>query len=161
MTFEKGAPMTQERQIATAAESAPSGWQAPDVIPTMRYRDAPAAIDWLERAFGFERQAVYEEGGVVHHAQLRLGSGMIMLGSARGEDDTAWPVKVPAEVGATTSGVYVVVEDPDAHHARAKAAGAEILRELTDQDYGSRDYSARDPEGHVWSFGTYRPRSES
>src|ERR1700716_2081897 len=129
--------MTQDSQQATAVKPAPSGWQAPDVLPTMRYRDALAAIDWLERAFGFERQAVYEEGGVVHHAQLRFGSGMIMLGSATREDDTAWPVKVPAEVGAATSGIYVVVEDPDAHYARATAAGAEILRELTDQDYGS------------------------
>jgi uncharacterized glyoxalase superfamily protein PhnB len=154
-------PMTHESQTATAVQSAAPGWQAPDVMPTMRYRDALAAIDWLERAFGFERHAVYEDGGVVHHAQLRFGSGMIMLGSMPSEGEPAFPERVPAEVGAATSSVYVVVRDPDAHHARAKAAGAEILRELTDQDYGSRDYSARDPEGHVWSFGSYRPTSES
>jgi uncharacterized glyoxalase superfamily protein PhnB len=82
---------------------------------------------------------------------------MIMVGSAP-KDDNTWPVLSPKDVdGKTTGGIYAIVEDPDAHHVRAKAAGAEILRELTDQDYGSRDYSARDPEGHLWSFGTYRP----
>jgi uncharacterized glyoxalase superfamily protein PhnB len=53
--------------------------------------------------------------------------------------------------------IYIVVQDSDAHYARAKAAGAEIIRELEDQDYGSRDYTARDLEGNIWSFGTYDP----
>ena len=118
------------------------------IIPTLRYQDAPAAIDFLERAFGFERKAVYGEGDVVHHAELTHGRGMVMLGSTgRGDPqfDTA------------RSSAYVIVADPDALYDRARAAGAEITRELQDTDYGSREFSARDPEGNVWSFGTYDP----
>jgi uncharacterized glyoxalase superfamily protein PhnB len=151
--------MASATQTAPAAQSTPTTWQAPDVIPTVRYRDALGAIDWLERAFGFERHAVYAEGNDVHHAQLRFGSGMIMLGSTRQSGE--WPVTTPADAGGiNTGGIYVIVEDSDAHYARAKAAGAEIVRAPTDQDYGSRDYSARDPEGHLWSFGTYRPTGD-
>jgi uncharacterized glyoxalase superfamily protein PhnB len=126
---------------------------AHDVIATLRYRDAAAAIDWLERAFGFEREMVVPgPDGSIAHAQLRHGSGMVMLGSVT--DDSLWP-QPPGGAG-----VYVVVDDPDAHHARAIAAGAEIVMGLTDQDYGSRDYTARDPEGNLWCFGTYRPGAE-
>ncbi len=130
------------------------------MIPTLRYRDAHASIGWLERAFGFERVAVYEDpqdATIVNHAELRLGSGMIMLGSDR--ETSEYPVASPARAGAITGGIYVIVEDPDAHHARASAAGAEIIRELNDTDYGSREYGARDPEGYLWSFGTYRPQA--
>jgi uncharacterized glyoxalase superfamily protein PhnB len=118
--------------------------------PSLRYDDAPAAIEWLERAFGFEREMVVEEDeGRVAHAQLRYGDGMVMLGSER---DDGWGPHVGQ------SWVYVAVDgDVDAHYERAKAAGAEVVREPTDQDYGSRDYSVRDPEGNIWSFGTYRP----
>jgi uncharacterized glyoxalase superfamily protein PhnB len=118
--------------------------------PSLRYDDAPAAIEWLEQAFGFEREMVVEgDDGVIAHAQLKYGDGMIMLGSERDDD---WG----SHVGQ--SWVYVAVEgDVDAHYERAKAAGAEVVREPTDQDYGSRDYSVRDPEGNIWSFGTYRP----
>ena len=120
--------------------------------PVLRYRDAPAAIDFLCRAFGFERHAVYEgEDGSIDHAQLAYGGGMIMLSSERPEDDRGWGSH------AGQGWVYVAVEDPDAHHEGAKAAGANIIRELEDQDYGSRDYSARDPEGNIWSFGSYNP----
>jgi uncharacterized glyoxalase superfamily protein PhnB len=130
-------------------------YQVPDAIPTLHYADAHAALDWLERAFGFERHAVYEDGGKVVHAELRIGSnGMVMLGSAR---ENQYGLKTPRETGAPTSGIYVIIADTDAHCARAREAGAEILMEPTDQDYGSRDYSARDPEGYVWHFGTYRP----
>ncbi|MGI8429866.1 MAG: VOC family protein [Solirubrobacteraceae bacterium] len=144
----------------TASEAAPA-WQAPDVVPTLRYQDAPAAIDWLERAFGFERHAVYadpDDSAIIHHAELRFGSGMIMPGSAReSRGSSPRPVLTPSQAGGSTGATYVIVDDPDAHHERAKAAGAEILREPIDQDYGSRDYSACDLEGHIWSFGTYRP----
>jgi len=116
------------------------------IFPTFRYRDAPAAIDFLERAFGFERVVVYEDDGLVQHAELRLGDSMIMLGSAR---EGAGPAPGPGSV-------YVVVSDPDAHRERALAAGADAS-ELSEQDYGSRDYSALDPEGNRWSFGTYDP----
>jgi len=121
------------------------------VIPALRYRDARAAIDFLERAFGFERALVVDgPGDTVAHAELRWGDGMVMLGSVKegGEyDRLAHP---PGQAM-----LYVVVEDTDAHHDRAKAAGAEIVVELLDTDYGSRDYAARDPEGNLWSFGTY------
>jgi uncharacterized glyoxalase superfamily protein PhnB len=122
------------------------------IHPTFRYRDAHAAIDFLERAFGFERKEVHEsEDGTVQHAELRLGDGLIMLGDD-GESDFA---KVAPPPGSGS--VYVAVDDVDALLERARAAGAEIVYGPRDQDYGSRDFSARDPEGNLWSFGTYRP----
>jgi len=127
-----------------------------NIIPTLKYRNAPKMIDWLGRAFGFEKHAVYADGDVVHHAQLVFGSGMIMLGSAGASDFDALQVP-PAPGKPVTQSAYVVVPDADAHHARAIAAGAEIVRPLVDADYGGRGYSCRDPEGNVWSFGTYDP----
>jgi uncharacterized glyoxalase superfamily protein PhnB len=118
------------------------------IIPTLKYKDAKAAIDFLDRAFGFERHAVHEADGVVGHAELRFGDGVVMLGTA-GHGDPQFET--------SHSSIYVVVEDPDALYDRAKAAGAEITRELQDMDYGSREFSARDPEGNAWSFGTYDP----
>lgn len=133
--------------------------EAPRIFPTLRYRDALAMIEWLERAFGFGRHVVYEDGeGGVAHAQLALGSAMIMLGSAR-DDQYGCYVGPPDAAARQSHGIYVVVEDVDAHHARAVAAGAEVVMPLTDQPYGSRDYSCRDPEGYVWSFGTYWPKA--
>jgi uncharacterized glyoxalase superfamily protein PhnB len=128
------------------------------VIPAMRYRDANAAIEWLCKAFGFEKHLVVPgENGTVAHAQLSFGNGMIMLGSAREDEFGQW-VKPPRETGGIgTQSAYVIVEDADAHHARAKAAGAEIVMEVEDQDYGGRLYACRDTEGHLWSFGTYDP----
>jgi uncharacterized glyoxalase superfamily protein PhnB len=122
-----------------------------NIYPTLKYKDARAAIDFLEKAFGFERHAVYDgENGGVAHAELRFGSEMVMLGS-RGEGDEQF------NRSEGSSSVYLVVDDPDAHHKRAKEAGAEIVRGLRDEDYGSRGFTARDPEGNLWSFGTYRP----
>jgi uncharacterized glyoxalase superfamily protein PhnB len=122
------------------------------IYPSLRYRDAPAAIDWLCTAFGFERHQVYEEDSVVQHAELRFRGGIVMLGSER-------PGDLERGFGqpAGQSWLYVVVDDPDAHYQRSRDAGAEIVRELENQEYGSRDYSARDPEGNLWSFGTYDP----
>ena len=118
------------------------------VIPTFHYDDAHAAIEFLTKAFGFEKRAVYEDdAGNVVHAELRAQNGWIMLGSRRTDS--------PYDTGRAS--VYVVVEDVDGHCARAKAAGADVFREPEDQDYGGRDYSCRDPEGNVWSFGTYAP----
>ncbi len=128
------------------------------IIPTMRYRDANAAIDWLCRAFGFEKNLVVpdDQGGVAH-AQLVLGEGMIMLGSRR-DDDFGKLQKTPAEVGGVgTQSAYVIVADVDKHHARAVAAGARVAHPLEDKDYGGRGYSCLDPEGHLWSFGSYDP----
>jgi uncharacterized glyoxalase superfamily protein PhnB len=118
------------------------------IIPTLRYQDAHGAIDFLERAFGFERRAVHSgEDGTVAHAELTHGRGMVMLGSRKAGDRF--------ETGRAV--IYVIVDDPDAVHDRAKAAGATIVSELVDQDYGSREFAAEDREGNVWSFGTYDP----
>ncbi len=130
------------------------------IIPGLRYQDAPKAIDWLCRAFGFEKGLVVPgEGDTIAHAQLTFGNGMIMLGSAGthggGFDEV---VGTPSQAGGiSTEPVYVVVEDPDAHYEKARAAGAEIVLDIVDQDYGGRGYTCRDPEGHVWSFGNYDP----
>jgi uncharacterized glyoxalase superfamily protein PhnB len=123
------------------------------ICPTLRYRDAHAAIKQLTEAFGFAKGAVYEsEDGTILHAELSYGDGTVMLGTkgVGGVFDDAMGDAGPV-------GVYVVVDDPDAHFKRARQAGAEILTEPTDQDYGARDYMARDVEGNVWSFGTYTP----
>lgn len=119
-----------------------------DIYASMRYRDAQAAIDWLERAFGFDRHVVYEDpNGSVAHAELRYGEGIVMLGTWRGDTDPRQPGQGWA---------YVTVESIDEHHQRATDAGAEIVEELQTHDYGSF-YAARDLEGNLWSFGTYRP----
>jgi uncharacterized glyoxalase superfamily protein PhnB len=119
------------------------------VIPTLRYQDAKGAIDFLERAFGFERKAVMEnDDGTIGHAELTYGRGMVMIGSAGMGDP---------QFDTGHASIYVVVDDPDAVHERARTAGAEVTRELADMDYGSREFSARDPEGNAWSFGTYDP----
>ena len=121
------------------------------IYPVLKYDDAHAAIDFLERAFGMERREVHEdESGKVVHAELRFGDDVVMLGSSGAGD----PV-FNQGIGRTT--VYVVVDEVDPLHDRAKQAGAEIVLAPTDQDYGSRDFAARDPEGNIWSFGTYRP----
>lgn len=135
------------------------------VVPCLRYRDAPAAIDWLCDAFGFERHAVYPNGdGTIAHAEISTGRtggrGLVMLGSAV-ESDYGALMRQPDELGgANTQGIYVVVADVDAHYARARAAGARIAIDIRDQDYGGRDYTCRDPEGHVWTFGNYDPWAE-
>jgi uncharacterized glyoxalase superfamily protein PhnB len=119
------------------------------LIPTHHYDDAKAAIAFICDAFGFERHAVYEKDDVVEHAELKGHGGYVMVGSRR-EDN-------PYDMGRQS--VYVVIDaDVDAHCERARAAGAEIFRGPEDQDYGGRDYSARDPEGNVWVFGTYAPK---
>ncbi len=128
------------------------------IIPTMRYADAVAAIDWLCRAFGFEKHLVVPgEGGTIVHAQLVLDDGMIMVGSVR-DDDFGVLQRPPNMLGGIgTQSAYIVVDDADAHYERAVAAGAEIVLDIEDQDHGGRAYSCRDPEGHLWNFGTYNP----
>ena len=128
------------------------------VIPTMLYSDAPAAIEWLCNAFGFEKHAVYPgPNGTIAHAELTFGNGMIMLGSAK-EEGYGKQVTTPARLGgATTQAAYLIVTDPEALHARVVAAGAEIVRGLNTTDYGSREFACRDLEGHLWNFGTYDP----
>ncbi len=128
---------------------------APHIVPCLSYRDAPAAIAWLKEAFGFtEVMVVPGPDDTIAHAQLSFGSGMIMVVSER---DEPLALSSPCAVGGVTQAIYVVVEDADARYAQAVLAGAEIVRELEDTPYGSRDFSAKDPEGHLWHFGTYRP----
>lgn len=128
------------------------------VIPCLRYRDAPAAIAWLCRVFGFEKRLVVPgEDGTIAHAQLSFGNGMIMVGSVQ---DSAFGrlMKQPDEIGgAETQSSYVIVSDADAVYARAKAAKAEILLDIKDEDYGGRGFTCRDLEGRLWTFGTYDP----
>jgi uncharacterized glyoxalase superfamily protein PhnB len=114
----------------------------PNIYPFMSFADPDAALAWLSEAFGFEEHAVFRgEDGKVVHAEISLGPGIVMLNPGD-----------PA-----SQGVYIAVDDADAHYERAKAAGAEITRQIEDTPYDSREYTARDPEGHVWSFGTYQP----
>lgn len=132
------------------------------LIPCLRYRDAPAAIAFLCDAFGFERHAVYTDEAdpsLVHHAQLTLGNSMVMLGTAQaGEVQALYGWKTPAEAGGVTMCVCAYVEDPDAHCARAKGAGAEIIRgPYANEGYPGRAYDVRDTEGNVWNFGNYDP----
>ena len=127
-------------------------------IPALRYRDAAAAVEWLCRAFGWERHLVVpgEDGGVVH-AQLAGDGGLVMLGQEAGNEYDA-VVKPPSETGGVcTQGAYVIVDDCRKHHERAVAAGAEVVVPLREEPYGGWGYSCRDPEGHVWSFGEYDP----
>jgi len=132
--------------------------EAPRLYPCLHCRDADAMIRWLRDVLGFrERVAYRDEQGVVHHAELILGSSILMLGQAR--DDEYGKLVGPVE-GRRTDGLYLATEDADALHARVKAAGAEIVRPLTDTDYGSRDFACRDPEGNLWNFGTYWPKAD-
>ena len=130
------------------------------VIPCLRYRDAPTAIEWLCQVFGFEKHLVVpNDDSTIAHAQLSFGNGMVMLGSVMSEEtEFGLLVKQPEEVGGTsTQSAYLVVVDADAVYASAKAGGARIAMEIRDEDYGGRGFSCYDLEGHLWSFGTYDP----
>lgn len=129
------------------------------MISCMSYRDPNAAIEWLGKAFGFAPHAVYkDDAGTVVHAELTCGAGMIMIGPVGKGDFGQRFMTTPEKAGGRcTQAVYVIVDDVDAHHARAAAAGAEIVMPPKDEDYGGRNYAARDPDGHVWSFGSYDP----
>jgi uncharacterized glyoxalase superfamily protein PhnB len=128
------------------------------IFPALRYRDARAAIAWLERAFDAKPHAVYDaDDGTVAHAEVLFGDNILMLGNSR---DDAYSVRSPQDTNGVTAGIYVVLADAaaiDALHERAKAAGATITSAPADTDYGSHDFSAKDCEGHPWTFGTYHP----
>lgn len=131
--------------------------EPPRIYPTFRFRDAAAMIDWLRDAFGFTVKARYEDDkGVVGHAELALGSSIIMCGQAQ-EDEYGNIVGQPGDQGGKS--LYVAVEDVDALFERVRKAGAAIEQGLTDRDYGSREFICRDPEGNVWCFGTYWPKA--
>ncbi|HZY61809.1 MAG TPA: VOC family protein [Edaphobacter sp.] len=129
------------------------------LIPCLRYRDALAAIDWLCRAFGFQKNAVYMgPDNIVAHAQLTYGGGMIMLGSATNESTYGKLIVQPDEIDMReTQSPYLVVPDADAVYASARAAGAKIVMEIADMDYGGRAFTCRDLEGHLWNIGSYDP----
>jgi uncharacterized glyoxalase superfamily protein PhnB len=126
--------------------------EAPSLYPGLRYRDAPGAIKFLKDAFGFRERVVYANpDGTIAHAELVYGPSILMLGSEKND-------MVGGRPG--TGYLYLAVDDADAHCARARAAGAQIITELHDTEYGSRDYAARDPEGNLWNVGTYHPAAD-
>jgi uncharacterized glyoxalase superfamily protein PhnB len=130
---------------------------AQSIYPAFRYEDARKAIAWLTSVLGFEEHEVCSaDDGSIQHAELRINGNLIMLGSVTPTSLT----KSPRDLGGVSFTTYIALDsasDVDALHDRARDAGADIIRELTDTDYGSREFSARDLEGYVWSFGTYRP----
>lgn len=130
------------------------------VVPCLRYRDAPKAIEWLCSVFGFEQHLVVpNENGTIAHAQLSFGNGMVMLSSvSKVENDFSRLTRQPDESGGMeTQSPYLIVSNADAVYQRAKAAGAKIEIEIKVEDYGGRGFSCRELEGHLWNFGTYDP----
>ena len=132
------------------------------IIPTLRYRDARSAINWLCNAFGFEEHLVVPgDGGRIEHAQLTFGNGMIMLGSAR--DDEFGKLQAPpgSPDAVVCQSPYIIVPAIEQHYRNAVEAGARVVMPLTAEDYGGKNYSCRDPEGYLWSFGSYDPWAAS
>lgn len=128
----------------------------PGIYPTLQYEDGLAAIAFLETAFGFTRHAVYEnDDGSIAHAQLMLGGNIIMLSTLNPAN--IYGINTPAKLGGVTGTISVTLTDPDAHYARAVAAGADIVTPPSDKDYGGRSYDVRDSGGHIWTFGSYDP----
>ncbi|WP_426103965.1 VOC family protein [Massilia sp. TSP1-1-2] len=130
------------------------------LIPCLRYRNAPAAIEWLCNTFGFDKQMVVPgENNTILHAQLAFGNGMLMLGSAdRKDSEFDKLMKQPDDIGgAQTQTTYLVVPDADAVYERVRRAEADIVIDIKDEDYGGRGFTCRDLEGHVWSVGNYDP----
>jgi uncharacterized glyoxalase superfamily protein PhnB len=122
----------------------------PNIFPALKYQNAKTAIDFLNKAFGFTTLASYPgEGDAIAHAELKLGAGTVMLGSDAKNPENPWD--------AVRIGIYVQVDDVEAHYARARAAGARIVRPLAETHYGAREYSVYDSEDNLWSFGTYHP----
>lgn len=132
------------------------------VIPCLRYRDAPRAIDWLCQVFGFSAHLVVPgENGTIAHAQLNSANGMIMLGSASKEGAYGPLVVQPEDIGgAETQTCYLIVADADAVYDRVIEAGGPIVIDIVDEEYGGRGFTCRDLEGHLWSVGTYNPWQE-
>lgn len=125
-----------------------------EIYPSLAYDDAPAAIDWLCRVFGFEKKLVVPgPDGSIMHSELAFRGAVVMISTSRAEERHV----SPRQLKGTMSGLSLRIDDPDAHYARTKAAGGKITRDLQNEDYGSRGYMAEDPEGHRWYFGTYRP----
>ena len=130
---------------------------APCIFPTLRYQDADAAIDWLRNVAGFREHAVFRDNnGIVMHAEMALGASMLMLGTAK-NDEYGRLVGDPS--AKRTDAIYIAVDDIIPIHARAVSAGSEIAQAPYDTPYGSREFSCRDTEGNLFSFGTYWPKA--
>ena len=124
------------------------------LYPSFFYDDAPAAIEWLCRAFGFHRRLVVAgPGGTVMHSELAFGPAVIMVATSK--PDMGWVS--PRSLSGINSATSLYLEDPDSHFSQAMAAGAVVVRELRNEEYGGRGYMVRDPEGNQWYFGSYRP----
>ena len=134
----------------------------PSITPGLLYHNAPHAIEWLCRTFGFEKRLIIPgENSSIVHAHLTLGNGGIMISSA---ELYAFPTfcKTPREIGGVgTVEIIVFVADPDAHYKHALTQGVEVLIPIEDKPYGGRGYTCRDLEGHIWAFGSYNPWSTS
>lgn len=145
------------------SSSSPPSSSGSTLVPCLRYRDARAAIAWICEVMGFrEHLVVPGEGQEIMHAELVSGSGMLMLGSIRDSDyNRLFPEARAAEPGKAlpphTTGLYLVVPDADAVYARVQKSGCAIERPIVDEPYGGRGFTCRDPEGHVWSVGSYDP----
>jgi uncharacterized glyoxalase superfamily protein PhnB len=128
-----------------------------NIYPSLSYDDAPAAIEWLCKAFGFQKRLVVPgPNGTVLHSELSLGPGVILVGSAKPDQKWVSPRSLPA----INQALCVYVDDPDAYFARATAAGATIIRPLRDEEFGARGFMVKDLEGHQWYFGNYRPGAD-
>jgi uncharacterized glyoxalase superfamily protein PhnB len=144
-------PDAKETNMAPPSETT----MTQTIYPALRYADPDAALRWLKEALGAEEKALYrDDSGAIHHCELLIEGGLVMMGAAAPD---GWLGGESPRAASSTIGLYIVVEDPDAHHARALAVGARIVRAPEDTSYGSREYSLRDPEGNLWSFGTYHP----
>ncbi|HMG16089.1 MAG TPA: VOC family protein [Saprospiraceae bacterium] len=134
--------------------------KATSIIPCLSYKDAPAAIEWLCKAFGFEKQLIVPgENDTIAHSELSLGGNlMIMVSSMQNNSEFLKMIKLPADIGGfVTQSPYIVVDDPDALYAQAVSHGAKIALDIKTEDYGGRGFSCFDPEGHLWNFGSYNP----
>lgn len=131
-------------------------------IPAMNYKDANAAVKFLTEAFGFKEHFVYrDDHNLVQHAELSLGKAMIMIGPQRSTNAYGKLMTTPNEIdGLNTQTAYIIIEAVDAHYKNAIAHGAEIVIPIKDEDYGGRGYTCKDPEGFIWSFGSYSPYTE-
>lgn len=133
----------------------PNSNEGPRLYPTMRCQNVEAIIAWLKDVLGFTERVIYRHDGKIVHAELAFGSCILMLGAHRDDD---YAKRVGDLGGRRTDALYVAVDDPDALFAKVKASGVKIEAELHNTEYGSRDFAARDPEGGLWSFGTYWPK---
>ena len=129
------------------------------IVPYIRYEDCKMAVRWLYKVFEFERNLIVPgDTGEIIHAQLVSGQAMIMLGDGQADSSVRSLSRSPTQLeGFNTSSIYMFVEDVDIHYEKTKAAGADIVLDIKEEDYGGRGYTCKDLEGHLWSFGSYYP----